>query len=204
MPAEEHVLCIPTPLFHELGRFDGFSADIDRYRAVFDIANTSFLPRSKVEPDPSFKQLIPYCVIACGGEVFHYRRHGGGEGRLDAKRSVGVGGHISSEDADGGAEPYVTGLRRELAEEVDLGDWDDAWADSVIGLINDDTTDVGAVHLGIVHLLRVENPKVSPREATMTDVGFARPQELLASGGEFETWSQICLEHLASAGSDLL
>ncbi len=61
-----------------------------------------------MEDDPSFKQLIPYVLFRwtdADGTVhlFEYLRGSGqGERRLHAKRSVGVGGHISSLDAAAG------------------------------------------------------------------------------------------------------
>ena len=120
----ERVLVVPTELFHGLGHFQGFSPDVERYLpTLFDPAHTSYRPRGEVEEDPSFKQLIPY-VIFChrspgGVELFQYLRgKGQGEGRLHSKRSIGVGGHISSEDASAAGLAYQEGMRRELDEEV--------------------------------------------------------------------------------------
>src|SRR5258707_1069554 len=122
----ERVLVTPTELFHSLGYFQGFSADMDRYLPqLFSEQQTSYRARHEVEQDPSFKQLIPYVIFLHTDSqgrrsVFQYTRgKGQGEGRLHSKRSVGVGGHISSEDA--GAEAghaYFEGMRRELDEEV--------------------------------------------------------------------------------------
>src|SRR5512140_2037764 len=119
----ERVLVVPTELFHRLGYFQGFSADIDRYLAgLLSPAHTSYRPRGEVEQDPSFKQLIPYVIFrhtdAQGRpSVFQYTRGKGmGEGRLHSKRSVGIGGHISLCDSEAGASshPYEEGMRREL------------------------------------------------------------------------------------------
>ena len=94
----EHVLCVPTLLFHEIGHFQGFMPDVDRYlTSLLDPQYTSYRPRDEVEEDPSYKQLIPYCIFRHEGRVFHYARGAkGGESRLHAKRSVGIGGHIST------------------------------------------------------------------------------------------------------------
>ncbi|HEX6985105.1 MAG TPA: phosphoesterase [Planctomycetaceae bacterium] len=196
----ERVLVIPTLLFHELGYFQGFNAEVRPYRGVlFEGRHTLFLPRAEAEEDPSYKQLIPYCVFRCGDRILHYRRGSGvGEGRLLGKRSVGIGGHISEEDAGGSDHPYEVGMRREIAEEVEVGS---AFRESVLGLINDDTTEVGRVHLGVVHVFDLDEPRVSPREESIAEVAFARPADLAASAAEFETWSQIVLERLVGGPS---
>ncbi|MCA9060962.1 MAG: phosphoesterase, partial [Planctomycetaceae bacterium] len=99
----EHVLVIPTAVFHDVGHFQGFSSEIDRYLdVILDPTHASYLPRNQMEQDPSYKQLIPYCVFRCNGEVFYYQRGTEqGEARLHAKRSVGVGGHVSTLDLNG-------------------------------------------------------------------------------------------------------
>lgn len=191
----EHVLVVPTALFHEIGHFQGFSPDVDRYLTILlDPAHTSYRPRDAVEEDPGWKQLIPYCVFRCGGQVFHYRRSKGqGENRLHGKRSIGVGGHVSTLDAGGTGSAYDEGMRREIAEEVDVAG---THVQRCVGLINDDLTPVGRVHLGVVHVFDLDSPQVRPREETIIETGFADPGDLAGRRDEFETWSQICLEHL--------
>jgi predicted NUDIX family phosphoesterase len=204
MPTEvltEQVLVVPTELFHELGHFQGFSADVDRYLGeLLSPRNTSYRPRSEMEADPSFKQLIPYVIFttrAAGGGllVFQYTRgKGQGEARLHSKRSVGVGGHISIDDRTcDDMVPYAEGMRRELEEEVAI---DCPYTQRCVGLINDDETPVGRVHLGVVHLVELERPSIKPREAELVDCGFAPVTELLADLSRFETWSQYCLKAL--------
>jgi len=196
----ERVLVVPTELFHRLGHFQGFSGEVERYfDELFAESNISFRPRAEVEPDPSFKQLIPYVIfqhVDAGGtiNVFQYTRgKGQGEGRLHSKRSVGVGGHISADDVRGDGSTYEEGMRRELDEEVAIGS---PYTARCVGLINDDQTDVGRVHLGVVHLFDLERPEVQPREPDIIDAGFRPVEELLADLSGFETWSRICLRAL--------
>lgn len=195
----EQILVVPTALFHELGHFQGFSPDADRYLPVLlDPRHTSYRPRPDMESDPTFKQLIPYVLfrhVDAQGEphLFVYLRgKGQGEKRLHRKRSVGIGGHISRDDA---AEPcpYEEGLRRELNEEVQI---DTPYVARRVGLINDDETEVGRVHLGVVHVFDVEAPQVSPREEDIAEAGFRPVRELLAELDQFETWSSIVLRAL--------
>src|SRR5436309_10680442 len=115
---DEHVLVIPAATLDRLGPFHGFRADPGhRLADLLDPAGMEFRPRAAVETDPSYKQLIPYVVLRWRDRLFHYTRGAaGGEARLRAKRSVGVGGHISAADAAGSDDPYRAGMGRELTE----------------------------------------------------------------------------------------
>ena len=200
---DEHVLVVPRALFDAAGTFQGFCGDPAAYLPILlDPANTSWQPRKRVEDDPSFKQLIPYCVLAwrdaAGTRHFFAYTRGGGqsEARLRAKRSLGVGGHISSADGEHGDDTsYDTGMRRELAEEIAIGG---GWSGRCLGLINDDSNAVGSVHLGIVHVLELETPEVAARESGLVECGFAPLAALAADRDRFETWSQITLDALAA------
>lgn len=195
MPLDEKVLVIPTEVFRAAGYFHGMRAADDAFRAaILDPSAFSFRPRYEVETDPSFKQLIPYIVLKCGDQLFHYRRGSAGtEKRLEALRSVGIGGHISEADAAGGTDPYHTGMMRELTEEVELGC---GFREHCVGFINDDRTPVGSVHLGVVHVFELDAPLAKSREDALADAGFAPLAELLREAEQFETWSQFALEHL--------
>jgi predicted NUDIX family phosphoesterase len=202
--AEEKILVVPTTLFHELGYFQGFTTEVTRYLPrLLEGDHIDYRPRSEMEEDPSFKQLIPYALFrwvdAAGAvHLFDYLRGSGqGERRLHAKRSIGVGGHISSIDAAAGhtQHAYREGMRRELDEEVAL---DTQYCEKIVGLINDDETPVGRVHLGVVHLCDVREPKVRPREADILDGRFRPIGDILARLDEFESWSQIVVRALFS------
>jgi predicted NUDIX family phosphoesterase len=194
--AEEQVLVVPTALLHELGVFQGLERAIDRYLPrLLDPKVLAFRPRSAMEMDPAFKQIIPYVVLRHGDQIFHYRRgKGAGEKRLHALRSIGLGGHINPTDQAAG-DPYRQGLLRELVEEVRI---ESTWKETCLGLINDDSLPVGQVHLGIVHVLDLEKPSAERREADLMNAGFAPLADLLADRGSFETWSQFVLDELAT------
>ena len=192
----EHVLVVPTLLFHEIGVFQGFNSDTGRYlKTLLDPMHTIYLARPDAEEDPSYKQLIPYCLFRHGDLIFHYTRGTKqGEARLHAKKSVGVGGHISTLDRDSQQETYLAGMERELDEEVSI---ETGYREQLIGLLNDDSNDVGKVHLGVVHVFDLDKPQVLPREESMIDAGFAPLSQLVEEIDSFETWSQICLKFLA-------
>jgi predicted NUDIX family phosphoesterase len=194
----ECVLVVPTKLFHSLGHFQGFCGDVERYLdELFSPLHTSYRPRQQVEEDPGYKQLIPYVIFRYhdrqgGVHLFQYTRgKGQGEGRLHSKKSIGIGGHISAQDCAGGSEAthataaYEEGMRRELAEEVAI---DTGYSERCVGLINDDETEVGRVHL--------DRPAVRPQEPDIVDAGFRPLDEILQDTSGFESWSQICLEAL--------
>jgi predicted NUDIX family phosphoesterase len=191
----ERVLVVPAALFRAAGEFQGFSPDVDCYLPrLLDPAHLSYRPRSEVETDPSFKQLIPYVVLRCGSQVFHYTRgQRGTEARLRALRSIGVGGHISQDDSTLFSDPYREGMLREVAEEVYL---ESEYSERCVGLINDDSNPVGQVHLGIVHIFNLAEPRARRREQALTQAGFAPLTELRVRFDEFETWSQFVLDAL--------
>lgn len=195
MPAEENILVVPRTLLESLGIFEGLCFDVDRYMpALLDPRNNLFLPRSAAEEDPSYKQLIPYLLIRHGERVLHYvRGKSGGEARLHAKGSIGIGGHIN--DGDSHAEhfnesAYRRAVERELNEELAIAG---SWLLKTAALLNDDATEVGRVHLGIVHVVEVNSPGIAPREDAIRDLAFLTAAELAPRSEQLENWSRICL-----------
>jgi predicted NUDIX family phosphoesterase len=202
--AEEKILVVPTALFTKLGYFQGFTGNAAHYLPMLlDGDHVEYRPRGEMEEDPSFKQLIPYALFRWIDDegtphLFEYQRGSGqGERRLHAKRSVGVGGHISLIDSAAGQLEHVyrEGMRRELEEEVLI---DTPYTENIVGLINDDQTPVGQVHLGVVHLCDVERPHVRPREADILEAGFRPVAEILPRLDQFESWSEIAVRALFS------
>jgi predicted NUDIX family phosphoesterase len=196
----ERVLVVPTPVFHDLGLFQGFRpAAEDLLPRLLDPRHVSYQPRSEMETDPSFKQIIPYVVLRWQDQLFHYTRgKRATETRLQALRSIGVGGHISADDSSLFENPYREAMFREVAEEIHL---DSPYREHCIGLINDDATPVGQVHLGVVHIFELEAPNVRRKEQVLTRAGFAPLGELRGQREEFETWSQFLLDHLGGPAS---
>ena len=153
--ADENVLVFPRSLFEQLGVFQGFSPDVNRYLPmILDAKNNHFMPRAKAETNPQFKQVIPYVVITDGKKILHYvRGKKAGEQRLAAKGSIGIGGHINDEDHTlfaFGIQAFQDAVKREACEELSVQGEFDA---RPVGLINDDSTEVGQVHFGVVHVL---------------------------------------------------
>jgi predicted NUDIX family phosphoesterase len=192
---DERVLCIPTAAFHALGRFDGFSRDAGRYLdALLAPGFASFRPRTEVESDASYKQIVSYVLLRHKDSLFVYTRgKSGGEGRLHRKLSLGIGGHVSETDVSGeiNLSTYKSAMYRELSEEVEI---QGQHSFRVIGLINDDTDSVGQVHLGVVHRVTLDYPTVTPREACIADAGFIPIADVIRDRERFENWSQIVID----------
>ena len=196
--SEEMILAVPRADFDRLGAFHGLHFDVERYlRAFFAPSVPRFLPRAAAEVDPSFKQIIPYAILTHGGRILSYVRGGkGGEKRLNAKRSIGIGGHINPIDSGTGAfdmAGYERALQRELEEELHIRT---TYTQRPVALLNDDTTEVGQVHLGVVHIIECASDAVSAAEANLASMGFLTPEALRSERDSLETWSQICVDHL--------
>lgn len=199
--SDEQILVIPSDLIESIGPLDGFEVDVDRFlKPILASDRLSYRPRAAMELDPSYKQLIPYVILQWHDpsdrldKVFTYTRGGGGgESRLHAKRSIGVGGHISSVDAEGDGDPYTAGMKRELDEEVTIGS---PYVEQREGLLYDPSNEVGRVHLGVVHRFRLERPEVSSNEEALAHGEFLTVAQLHEQFERLETWSQLCLKSL--------
>jgi predicted NUDIX family phosphoesterase len=183
----ELVLVVPRAAVLAPPGWHGVRAD--GVEAVLAAARSTgrYLPRAEVEGDPSYKQLIPYLVLRDGARYFLMRRtSAGGDARLFERYSIGIGGHVEPGDGD-----LLGGLAREWREEI-AADFEPRFIP--VGLVNDDTTDVGSVHLGVVFVADVGGRPVAIREATKLSGGFADPVAVRAVRAAMETWSQLVFD----------
>jgi predicted NUDIX family phosphoesterase len=196
----ENVLVIRRSLFDQLGSFHGLNFEPEKYLdALLSSGNNFFFPRARAENDPAYKQIIPYVLLSFEDKLLYYvRGKEAGEQRLAAKGSIGIGGHMSEEKdkflwhtTDEAA--YRDGVEREVNEEIKI---DTQFEDRIVALLNDETTEVGRVHLGIVHLFKLAEPKVEKHERMITKLAFLTKAELIGRRESLETWSQICVDSL--------
>jgi len=196
MATEERVLCFERKLLDELGVFQGLSLDVEKYLPVVTSpSRLVYLNRSDAELDKRYKQLIPYVLLICNGRILRYRRgRGGQETRLHGLYSVGIGGHISEEDHGLFSNDlgYRDGMRRELKEEVAI----DEGKEAAVAVINDDSTEVGCVHFGVVHVMHVPNETIVGRRSGIVGPEFIPITEAVKDPSGYESWSRFCLEHL--------
>src|SRR3989454_11743141 len=196
MATEERVLCFERKLLDELGVFQGLSLEVEKYLPVVSSSSRLvYLNRSDAEHDKRYKQLIPYVLLICDGRILRYRRgRGGQETRLHGLYSVGVGGHISEEDHGlfSTGQGYWDGMRREIMEEVAVEEVKEA----AVAVINDDSTEVGQVHFGVVHIMAVANEKVVGRRSGILGPEFVAFAEAVKDTSVYESWSGLCLGDL--------
>ena len=197
MPPQERVLVFERKIFDDAGPFHGLKFDIDGFlEELFAPGVLRFMPRGEAETDPSYKQLIPYVIMSCGDRYLTYiRGRRAGEKRLLGNRSIGIGGHINPVDNPlfGMKEMYETAVQREIDEEIVV---ETNHTDKIVALLNDDTNDVGKVHLGVVHFWRLDEEKVTRREQMITQMTFMDADQLGAEREAMETWSQLCFDGL--------
>ena len=196
MATEERVLCFQRKLLEELGVFQGLDVNIEKYLPVVTASqNILYLNRTEAEQDKHYKQLIPYVLIFCHDRILRYRRgKGGQETRLHGLYSVGIGGHISEEDHGlfSNRLGYHEGMRRELMEEVAIEECNEA----SVAVINDDSTEVGFVHFGVVHVLHVANETIAGRRSGIVAPEFIPVVDAVKDTSGYESWSRFCLENL--------
>ena len=185
----EQVIVIPRASLMADPGWLGITTDgLDDFEALV-AREGQFRPRAEVEVDRSWKQVIPYLVLRDGLRYFLMRRtQAGGDARLHDRWSIGVGGHLNPGDGD-----LAGGLRREWREEV-TADFEPEF--HLIGLLNDDTTDVGSVHVGAVYVADAQGRPVAIRETDKLTGEFADPADVAAVVERMESWSALVFEHL--------
>lgn len=199
----EQILVVTRALLNELGSFQGINTDVEKYLpSLLNPKNNFFMDRGAAEDDPSHKQLIPYCIFRVkaesGTRYLHYTRgKSGGESRLHASGSLGIGGHINPVDQREdhlGMETYMAGVEREIDEELNIVG---QHSNQIVALLNDDSNSVGEVHLGVVHLIDLESDQVSANEDAIANLSLLTLEELKGELYErLETWSQLCVDVL--------
>lgn len=191
MSADELVLVVPRPVLMADPGWHGIRSDVltgGQLEALV-AEHGEFRPRAEVEPDRTWKQVIPYLVLRDGARYFLMRRtKAGGDARLHDLWTIGVGGHLNPGDGD-----LAGGLRREWREEV-RASFEPEF--ELIGLINDDTTDVGSVHVGAVYVADARGRDVTVLETDKLRGAFADPDEVARVVDHMETWSALAFRHL--------
>ena len=189
--SDEQVFVVPRSAVVDDGGWYGLRTDdLAAFVAALE-RDGRYEPRAEMEHDPSFKQVIPYLVLRDRERFFLMQRTtAGGDARLHGRYSIGVGGHLNP--GDGGV---LGGLRREWAEEL-IADFVPDFR--LVGLLNDDTTEVGAVHLGAVYVADAARRPVAIRETDKLTGSFVGAADVAAVADRLETWSRLVFEFLVS------
>ncbi len=193
--SEELVFVVPRAAVVDEAGWYGIRTDgLDAFVVALERAGR-YEPRDRMERDPAFKQIIPYLVLRDGERYFLMRRtDAGGDPRLHGRHSIGVGGHLNP--GDGG---LLGGLRREWEEELVAAFMP---AFQLVALLNDDTTEVGRVHLGAVYLADAAGAPVAIRETDKLSGSFVDPERVAAVADRLETWSRLVFEFLSGRPSE--
>jgi predicted NUDIX family phosphoesterase len=195
--ARENVLVVPRELLFPDGEWSGFREHgiedlVDRIRHGY-----RFRPRVEAESDPDAPQVIPFVVFRHQDRYFLTERlRRSSERRLRKLYSLGIGGHINPEDVEGSADPIDAGLRREWEEEVV---YEGTVAYRLIGAINDATTEVGRVHLGLIYLLEGDRGEIAIREVDKLAGELLQLDEMRRHYLNMESWSQLIFDQLVRA-----
>ena len=194
MTADELVLVIPRVSIMADPGWRGIRVEgLDEFESIV-ARDGRFQPRTAMEVDRSWKQVIPYLVLRDDQRYFLMRRtRAGGDARLHDRWSIGVGGHLNPGDGD-----LAGGLRREWREEL-RADFEPEFR--LVGLLNDDSTDVGSVHIGAVYVADAGGLPVAIRETDKLSGSFAEPAEVTVVMDQLETWSALVFEHLEGAST---
>jgi predicted NUDIX family phosphoesterase len=197
-PFDEHVLCVRRDELFPDGAGYGFISDgLERCQRVIR-EQSFFMPRAEVEEDATYQQIIPYVVFRHGDRYFLTRRlRASTEKRLRQLYSLGVGGHINPGDLEHG-DPIMDGLRREFEEEVEYAGEIEA---TLLGLINDDSSPVSRVHLGLAFLVEGSSPEISIKETDKLAGELLTLEEMRIYYLAMESWSQITYDRLAGLPS---
>jgi predicted NUDIX family phosphoesterase len=193
--AAEEVLCVKREDIFPDGAWHGFVSDgLERHQAVIR-EHHFFMARSVVEDDPSYQQIIPYVVFRHGDLYFlTHRLRASSEKRLRKQYSLGVGGHINRGDLEGG-DPIQDGLKREWEEEVVYHGHFDA---RLLGLLNDDSSPVSKVHLGVVFLVDGDSADIAIRETDKLAGELLTLDQMRIYYLGMESWSQMVYDRLVA------
>lgn len=194
---QENVLVVPTVGIMPF--LSGSFCSTDLARSLdYILAHYSFRSRAIVEDDPSFKQIIPYVVVRYDNSYLLTRRTTRQtESRLHGKYSMGIGGHINDSERCANEQHIIhAGLERELAEEIQL--LGNRRSLDFVGLISDDSTAVGQVHLGLVYLLETDSADYTVQEPELMTAEWATAEFLRQRLPQMETWSKLVFEHVVA------
>ena len=199
-PHPEDVLCIPRRTVFPDGAWHGLvTTGLERVLRTIRAA-AEYRSRAAVEDDPSQQQVIPYCIVRHPDDTYLLTRRlrRSSEKRLHHLYSLGVGGHVNPGDGAGG-DPVVGGLIREWAEEIVCPAPATA---RLVAMLNDDTTPVSQVHLGLVFLVEPAEGRVGVREVDKLEGEALTLEAMRRHYLNMESWSQLAYDDLVAGAPE--
>lgn len=160
--------------------------------------NAEFHPRAQMETDPTYKQIIPYLIFQHEDKFFLMQRSGkASEKRLQSLYTLGIGGHVRAEDLQQGSSLFDW-AQREFHEEVQ---YEGNFKIGTLGILNDDSNDVGKVHMGLVLMIFGESDEISVK-SELAGGELVTFDKLIEQLPNMETWSQIIVKTLWERGKE--
>jgi predicted NUDIX family phosphoesterase len=195
--SEEHILVVNREYLFPAGekKQGFFPENLDSYLAIIT-AQKKFLPRSSMETDPRYKQIIPYLIFTYTRTdeqptyFLMQRKATASETRLRNKYSLGIGGHIRQEDLC--SNSIFDWAYREFHEEVTYAG---NLTVKALGILNDDSDEVGTVHLGLVLLLQGDSDQIRIKSELKQGSLFSL-EECQKYAADMENWSKLVFEYL--------
>jgi predicted NUDIX family phosphoesterase len=190
---DEQILVVKRPLLLGTTSWQGLKKEnLDHYLSIIQ-NHQEFLPRAAMEVDPTYKQIIPYLIFKYQDRYFLMQRSANAsEQRLQNKFSLGIGGHIRKEDMIG--KTIFDWAQREFYEEVS---YQGALTIEPLGVLNDDSNDVGKVHIGLVLLLQGDSDNIHIK-SELKSGRLVTLEECKEKSDLLETWSHSVLNYLLS------
>ncbi len=198
---KEKVLAIRSNIVQFIEFTDGISLNSKALQELLkDSKKIKFISRKTAETNTRWKQIIPYSIISYNNLFLTYTRgQKSDENRLTGKLSIGLGGHINPKDAYLINNKYafsfdtiVKAMKREIDEEINIKS---SYEHKAVGIINDDTSNVDKVHLGVLFIWKLQKKAIEYREGDITKIQFMTKDELINNYHSFERWSQICIDN---------
>lgn len=192
---DESILVVPRTAIIPLGGLYGVT-QINNDTVVNLVEQYgAFKPRTAMETDHSHKQLIPYIVFIFEQKLFVMQRtETASEQRLKNKYTIGIGGHIREQDITKKSDICAWALR-EFHEEIS---YTGQITMEFIGVINDDTNDVGKVHLGCLIVMKGDSPMIAVRSELKQGM-LMTLHEAMNYHENMESWSQHVLDYIINA-----
>lgn len=188
-------MVINKEILYTVGDFQGAIFEFQKYLHAFT-KHYKFKLRSKVENDHNYKQIIPYVIIHHKDRILSYRRGKlTTEKRLKGNYSIGIGGHVTPEDQNLFETSIYQAMHREVNEEVLVKS---DYQERPVALINDDSNDVGKVHIGVVYLFSLNEPNVKKKEKSINQIEFLSVDSLANRISYYENWSKICIQNIST------
>jgi len=190
---DEQILVVPRKKLFDKQYWQGLNTNtMDELLQIIQ-ENKEFHPRSKMETDPTYKQIIPYLVFTHNKKLFlMQRKASASEQRLKNKYSLGIGGHMRERDLHNGTSVF-SWAQREFHEEVS---YNGSLTLQPLGMLNDDSDAVGNVHMGLVLLLTGDTDKIAIKselkQGTLVEYDTCRAQY-----DTLENWSKLVFDALS-------